>query len=85
MGTFHVISKETKEQILHRIKDEGISVSQAAADHGVSTKTIYNWMRGSTIANHSTLEINKLKRENKELAELIGHLTLNLESTKKKR
>jgi transposase-like protein len=85
MGTFHVIPKETKEQILHRIKDEGISVSQAAADHGISTKTIYNWMRGSTIVNHSTLEINKLKRENKELAELIGHLTLNLERTKKKR
>jgi len=84
MGTFHIIPKETKEQILHRIKDEGISVSQAAAEHGVSTKTIYNWMRGSTIVNHSTLEINKLKRENKDLAELIGHLTLNLERTKKK-
>ena len=84
MGTFKVIPKETKEQILHRIKDEGISVSQAAAEHGVSTKTIYNWMRGSTIVNHSTLEINKLKRENKDLAELIGHLTLNLERTKKK-
>lgn len=84
MGTFHVISKETKEQILHRIKDEGITVSQAAAEHGVSTKTIYNWMRGSTIVDHSTLEINRLKRENKDLAELIGHLTLTLERTKKK-
>lgn len=84
MGTFHVIAKETKEQILRRIKDEGITVSQAAAEHGVSTKTIYNWMRGSTIIDHSTLEINRLKRENKELAELIGHLTLNLERTKKK-
>jgi transposase-like protein len=84
MGTFHVIPKETKEQILRRIKDEGITVSQAAAEHGVSTKTIYNWMRSSTIVDHSTLEINRLKRENKELAELIGHLTLNLERTKKK-
>jgi len=84
MGTFHVIPKETKEQILRRIKDEGITVSQAAAEHGISTKTIYNWMRSSTIVDHSTLEINKLKRENKELAELIGHLTLNLERTKKK-
>ena len=84
MGTFHVISKETKEQILRRIKDEGITVSTAAAEHGISTKTIYNWMRSSTIVDHSTLEINRLKRENKELAELIGHLTLNLERTKKK-
>ena len=84
MGTFKFIPKETKEQILHRIKDEGITVSQDAAEHGISTKTIYNWMRSSTIVDHSVLEINRLKRENKELAELIGHLTLNLERTKKK-
>ena len=84
MGTFKFIPKETKEQILYRIKDEGITVSQAAAEHGISTKTIYNWMRSSTIVDHSVLEINRLKRENKELGELIGHLTLNLERTKKK-
>lgn len=84
MGTFKVIPKETREQILHRIKDEGITAATAAADAGISTKTIYNWMRSSTIVDHSTLEVNRLKRENKELAELIGHLTLNLERTKKK-
>ena len=84
MGTFHVIAKETKEQILRRIKDEGITVSQAAAEHGISTKTIYNWMRSSTIVDHSVLEINRLKRENKELAEIIGLLTLSLERSKKK-
>lgn len=84
MGTFKAIPKETKEQILRRIKDEGITVSSAAAEHGISTKTIYNWMRSSTIVDHSTLEINRLKRENKDLAELIGHLTLSLERTKKK-
>jgi len=84
MGTFKFIPKETKEQILRRIKDEGITVSQAAAEHGISTKTIYNWMRSSTIVDHSVLEINRLKRENKELAEIIGLLTLSLERSKKK-
>jgi transposase-like protein len=84
MGTFKVISKEIKEQVLRRIKEEGITVASAAADAGISTKTIYNWMRSSTIVDHSTLEINRLKRENKDLAELVGHLTLNLERTKKK-
>lgn len=84
MGTFHVIPKETKEQILRRIKDEGITVAAAAADAGISTKTIYNWMRSSTIVDHSVLEINRLKRENKDLAELVGYLTLNLKRTKKK-
>ena len=84
MGTFKVISKEIKEQILKRIKEEGITVASAASDAGISTKTIYNWMRSSTIVDHSTLEINRLKRENKDLAELVGHLTLHLERTKKK-
>ena len=84
MGTFKVISKEIKEQVLRRIKEEGVTVASAAADAGISTKTIYNWMRSSTIVDHSTLEINRLKRENKDLAELIGHLTLHLERTKKK-
>ncbi len=84
MGTFKVIPKEIKEQVLRRIKEEGITVASAAADAGISTKTIYNWIRSSTIVDHSTLEINKLKRENKDLAELVGHLTLHLERTKKK-
>jgi transposase-like protein len=84
MGTFKVISKEIREQILRRIKNEGVTVASAAADAGISTKTIYNWMRSSTIVDHSTLEINRLKRQNKDLAELVGYLTLNLERTKKK-
>jgi transposase-like protein len=84
MGTFKVIPKETREQILRRIKDEGITVASAAADAGISTKTIYNWLRSSTIVDHSTLEINRLKRQNKDLAELVGYLTLNMERTKKK-
>ncbi|OGE26910.1 hypothetical protein A3C26_03925 [Candidatus Daviesbacteria bacterium RIFCSPHIGHO2_02_FULL_39_12] len=49
MGTVKFIAKEVKEQILKRIKEEGITVSQAAADTGISTKTIYNWMRSKTL------------------------------------
>ncbi|MGH7203478.1 MAG: helix-turn-helix domain-containing protein [Candidatus Levyibacteriota bacterium] len=45
MGNFKVIAKEIKEQILQRIKEKGISVADAAAEHGISTKTIYNWER----------------------------------------
>jgi len=42
MGTVHFISKEIKEQILKRIKEEGITVTTAAKDAGISSKTIYN-------------------------------------------
>jgi len=83
MGTIKFIPKEIKEQILKRIKEEGITVSQAAADAGISTKTIYNWMRNKTIADTSILEISRLKRENRELLEIIGRLTHDLSKPKK--
>ena len=84
MGTFKFIPKEIKEQILKRIKEEGITVRAAAEEHGISTKTIYNWMRGKTISDGSILEISRLKRENKELLEIIGELTHEVKKSKKK-
>jgi transposase-like protein len=84
MGTFKVIAKETKEQILNRIKEEGITVAQASSEHGVSTKTIYNWMRNKGVKSANILEIAKLKRENKELLEIIGKLTHEVTKAKKK-
>jgi transposase-like protein len=84
MGTIHFIPKEIKEQILKRIKEEGITVATAASEHGVSTKTIYNWMRGSSVKDTSILEISRLKRENRELLEIIGRLTHDLTKPKKK-
>ncbi len=35
------IAPEIKEQIINRIKNDGISVLQASKDHGVSADTIY--------------------------------------------
>lgn len=83
MGTVKFIPKEIKEQILKRIKEEGITVRQAAEEHGISTKTIYNWMRSKTLSDGSILEISRLKRENRELSEIIGKLTLDLTRSKK--
>ncbi|MGH2612913.1 MAG: transposase [Rhabdochlamydiaceae bacterium] len=84
MGTFKFIPKDIKEQILKRIKEEGITVAVAAADAGISTKTIYNWMRSKTLSDSSILEISRLKRENKELLEIIGELTHEVKKSKKK-
>lgn len=83
MGTFHVIPKEIKEQILKRIKEEGLTVAEAAAEHGIAQKTIYNWMRGKTVQAEGVMEISKLKRENKELLEIIGKLTHDMSKSKK--
>lgn len=83
MGIFKFIPKDIKEQILKRIKEEGITVVQAAVDAGISSKTIYNWMRSKTVSDGSILEISRLKRENKELLEIIGELTHDLRKSKK--
>lgn len=77
------IPKETKDEILRRIKDEGISTTQAAKEHGVHLKTIYGWLGSTTRKINPILEINKLKRENKELYELIGKVTVELHNQKK--
>jgi len=84
MGTIKFVAKEIKEQILKRIKEEGITVTMAAADAGVSTKSIYNWMRSKTVSDGSILEISRLKRENKKLLEIIGELTHEVKRSKKK-
>ena len=40
----HRIAADVKADILRRVKEEGISVAQAAKDHGISEGTIYGWM-----------------------------------------
>jgi transposase-like protein len=78
------VSKEVKDQILKRIRDEGIPVSQAASEHGLSTKTIYNWLGKGVTTGPSILEVSRLRRENQALKELIGQITLEMSVVKKK-
>jgi transposase-like protein len=78
------ISPEIKEQIINRIKNDGVSVAVAAKDHGVSTGTIYSWLGTTAKGSISLVEHNKLKKENMLLKSLLGELTLKL-STEEKR
>lgn len=78
------VAKDIKEQILKRVREEGIPVSQAAQEHGVSDKTIYTWLTKGASGNPTWSEIAKLKRENKSLLELVGVMTLKLSETQKK-
>lgn len=78
------VSQEVKEQILKRIKEDGISVSQAANEHGVHYKTVYGWLAKGVMAQPSLLEVSRLKRENQTLHEIIGRLTVKLSVAEKK-
>lgn len=81
----HVIRPDVKAQILKRLKEEGIPVAKLAEEHGVSAKTIYGWLsRGVVNRQPSLLAYAKLKKENQMLKELVGLLSLELQTEKKK-
>lgn len=79
------IAPEIKEQIIGRIKNDGVSVVQAAKDHGVSEDTIYTWIAKKVEGQPTLSEIIRLKRENDQLKMLLGEITLKLSETQKKK
>lgn len=80
----HKVSPEVKAQILKRVKEEGVSVPQAAEEHGLSTQTIYGWIAKGVTAPPSITEISRLRREVQTLHEIIGRLTVKLSLAEKK-
>lgn len=78
------IAKEIKEQILNRIKNDGVSVSDVSKEHGVAEGTIYGWIAKRTDGGPTMTEVIKLKQENRQLLELVGEMTLKLSETQKK-
>ena len=73
-----------KDQILGRIKNDGVSVAQASEDHGVSAKTIYTWLTKGVSDQPSWSEVAKLKKENAQLKQLLGELTVQMSMSQKK-
>jgi transposase len=78
--------EKVKAEIINKIRNEGMSVPQASEVFSISTTAIYSWLNeGITPASVSILTHNKLKRENAELYEIIGRLTLEKNKEGKKR
>lgn len=78
------IAPEVKEQIIRRIKDDGISVVDVAREHGLHEATIYKWFRGEVSSQPTLRELTKLRKENSMLMELVGELTVKLSCAQKK-
>jgi transposase-like protein len=78
------ISSEMKDQILKRVKEEGLPVAKVAEEHGISPATIYSWLGKTIKAQPSWKEFSSLKKQNRELLALVGELTINLSKAKKK-
>jgi len=77
------ISKEVKEEILSKVK-AGARVVDVSKDYGVSTKTIYYWLRGKADSGTSVVEVRRLRKENEELKAIVGALTMDLTKLKKR-
>lgn len=80
----HRIANEVRVDIIRRIKEEGIPVAQVAKEHGIHETTIYNWMGAGVQGAPSWSEFAKIQKQNRELLELVGELTLRLSTTQKK-
>jgi transposase len=79
------VDRTTQENLLSDIKN-GMRVVEAATKHGVHIKTAYALLRrNADNTGTSALEIAKLRRENAELKEIIGLLTLEKKRGEKNR
>ena len=85
MKKYNKVAPEVKEQIINRIKNEGITVVQAATDHGIPESTISTWIARRVEGQPSLGDIIKLKKENDQLKLLLGEITLKLSETQKKK
>lgn len=78
------IPQEVKAKILSSIKDDGVSIAEASTTYNVTEETLRKWLR-VTIDNSGTSgsEVQRLRRENQQLKEIIGTLLLEKETAKK--
>lgn len=76
---------EKRQEILRKIKEEGMSVADASATYGIGTKAIYTWMRAGVIDGNRNLilENNKLKKELEIAYRILGRLTAETDRPKR--
>jgi len=84
MPGYKSIDPAVKAAILDQIRNKGVSVSEAAASHNVSPKTIYTWLRAGVMDGDKNLilELNRLRKENEQLYKLLGRATAELNRPK---
>lgn len=75
---------DTKTEIITKIRNEGLSVTDASTKYGVSAKSIYGWLREGVVDGNRNLvlELNKLRKENEQLYKLLGRATAEMQRSK---
>lgn len=73
-----------KTKVLTKIRDDGISVPEAAKIFNLNSKTIYRWLKEGVVNSDTSLilQLNRLKKENEQLYNLLGRATAELKHPK---
>ena len=71
------IDPQLKNEIVSKIRNDGMTVSAASAHYGVKAKSIYYWLRDGVVDGNRNLilENNKLKKELEIAYRIIGRFT----------
>jgi transposase-like protein len=77
------MSMDLRNQILERVKTSDKSIAEISHEHGIGKTTIYEWLREST-GESPARDLIKLTKENKELKQIIGELTVQMGRQQKK-
>ena len=73
----HKVPRDLKIQILERVKTSGKSIKEIADEHGLTPTCIYTWLKEG-VTGVTSGEVLKLEKENRELKQIIGELTVQL-------
>jgi len=76
--------KDLKASVLRKVRDEGMSVTGASQQFGVTSKSIYRWLKEGVVDNNRNLvlENNKLKKELEIAYRIIGRFTAEAQRSK---
>ncbi len=82
-NTKHRVPRDLRNQILERVKTSGKSIKEIAEEHGISKTCIYSWLKEG-VEGATTKDMIKLQKENRELKQIIGELTVQLDVGQKR-
>jgi transposase len=73
-----------RAEVVSKIRDEGMRVSEASTTYGFSSKTIYTWLRDGVVDGNRNLilENNRLKKELEIAYRIIGRATAEMQKSK---
>lgn len=79
------VDPQIKAEIVKKIRDEGMKVSEASTLYDVSAKSIYTWLREGIVDGNCNLilENNRLKKELEIAYRLLGRATAEMSRPKK--